>query len=102
LKTAPVHCVVVWHDSQVCENPAAAWFGFVVFWKSGKWHVEQAVPSPAYFPPTWQLAQATAVCLPVNGNFVVLWLNVAPAHCVVVWHDSQVVGKPAWLGFLAA
>ena len=32
---------------------------------------------------------------PVSGNFVaVLWLNVAPVHCVVVWQTEQSCGKP--------
>jgi hypothetical protein len=34
------------------------------------------------------------------GKKVASWLNVAPGHFVVVWHDSQFVGKCAamWFG----
>ena len=38
--------------------------------------------------------------MPVSGNRVLLWLNDAGVHAVVVWQVSHVVGKPAasWLG----
>ena len=62
----------MWHVSHVCGNPAATWFGLVVFWKSGKWHDTQVVGKVAYWPLTWHVAHATVVCLPVSGNFVVL------------------------------
>ena len=29
---APCQRAVVWHAVQSCGNPAAAWFGLVVFW----------------------------------------------------------------------
>jgi hypothetical protein len=42
------------------------------------------------------------VCLPVSGNWVVEWLNLAPVNCVVEWQTEQSCGNPAatWLGFV--
>jgi hypothetical protein len=42
------------------------------------------------------------VWAPVNGNDVVLWLNVDVVHDDVLWHCVQSVGKPlvTWFGFV--
>src|SRR3972149_2693823 len=98
LKVAPVHCDVLWHIAHVCGNPACTWFGFVVLVKSVRWQVEHAVPRPAKTPFTWHVAQATGMCAPVSGKFVVLWLNVAPDQVVVEWHVVQSVGEAGWAG----
>ena len=39
------------------------------------------------------------ILLVVIGNLV--WLNVAPVHCVVLWQVAHVVGNAAatWFGF---
>ena len=49
-------------------------------------------------PLIWHSAQVTAVCCPVSGKPVVLWLNVPAAQVVIGWqeaHCAAVVGKPA-------
>ena len=63
--------------------------------------VEQAVPSPAYLLLTWHCAHCTVVCLPVNGNLVVEWLNVAPAIAWWCGRASSPAGRPRgviWIG----
>jgi hypothetical protein len=87
LNDAGVHAVVLWQVSQVCGNPV--WLGAVVALSLAKWHETQVMGSPLYTLFPWQVAQDTVVCLPVSGKRVVLWLNVAPGHCVVVWHSEQ-------------
>jgi Tat protein secretion system quality control protein TatD with DNase activity len=44
--------------------------------------------------------QFTLVCIPVNGNAVLLWSNVALPQLPSSWHIAQSVGKPAvtWFG----
>ena len=54
-------------------------------------------------PLTWHWLHVSGTCAPVSGNLVVvLWSNVAPVHCVVVWQAAQSCGKPAatWLGLV--
>jgi hypothetical protein len=48
---------------------------------------------------TWQLAQATVVCLPVKGNGVLLWLNDDGIQAVLLWHTSHCCGNPDWTWF---
>ncbi len=43
---------------------------------------------PSYTPSPWQELHVTVRWAPVSAKLVwVSWLNVAPCHCAVVWHD---------------
>ena len=105
MNVAGRHPVVAWQIEQSWGKPAVTWFGFVAALKAARWHEAHAVEVPAYTLFLWQLPHATVVCAPVSGNFVaVLWLNVAPCHRVVVWHNEQSCENPAdtWFGFVVA
>ena len=85
LTVAPSQFVVEWQSEQSCGNPAAECFGLVVAWYVARWQDAQVVASPLYTPEEWHCTQVACKCVPVNGNVViVVWLNVAPVHCVVV------------------
>ena len=53
---------------------------------------------------TWQLAQVTVVCAPVNGNGGLEWSKEAGTQPLVEWQTEQSVGNPAlrWFGFVVA
>ncbi len=58
---------------------------------------------PAYRLLTWHWLQIALVWAPVRGKRVAEpWLNVAPAHCVVVWHVAHSCenAAAAWFGLV--
>ena len=78
----------------VVGKPAAVWLGFVVAWNFGKWQLLHAVERPVYTPLVWHELHCRPAWPAVNGN-VDGWLNVAPSHVAVVWHEAQLVLYPA-------
>src|SRR6185437_16101048 len=102
LKLAGIHAVVLWHTWHCCGNPAAVWFGLLVFWKSFRWQETHAVLRLVNCPFGWQLWHCSVACAPVSGQPLMAWLKFTFIHELVLWQVAQLVGNPAvmWLGLL--
>jgi hypothetical protein len=88
---------------QSVGKPAATWLGLVVCWNVVKWQLAHSVEVAEKTPLVWHWEHCSVVCAPVSWNLVmVLWLKVEFSQLVVVWHCSQVCGKPplTWGGLL--
>src|SRR6185312_1922669 len=102
LKLAGIHAVVLWHTWHCCGNPAAVWFGLLVFPKSFNREKAHAVLRLVSCPVGGQVWHCSVACAPVSGKPLKAWLEVAFAQEIVLWQMEQSVGNPplTWLGLV--
>lgn len=94
MKFAPCQPAVLWQVLQLVEKPAAAWFGLVVAWKSGRWQLTQSVERPVNTPGVvWHSLQLTLPWPAVSGKLAGC-TNEAGVQDTGVWQRLQPCVSP--------